>query len=191
MEKRSQKKLWWFIAIILIAGACVGGYFYLTSSHANESWNPLSSDCRFDMKIAEKQKENITTIISTVANDGYFALLGQKGKLNKLGDEVDKNVTSLQFWGYIFSQPKLAQDMKKISKDSMKFGDFLTNSLKNLTRMEKENSCFYDQVEGFAKYLKVDPEKTKSILKECIAKGKSDSKALRPFIQYLIDQKAK
>ena len=191
MKKPSKKKWWLILALLILIGLGVGGYYYLSeSSHADKEWNPLSSKCRFDMDIPKKQKEQITEIVTTVSGEGYFALLGKKGHLNKIGDEVDKKVSSLQFWAYIFSQPELAQGMKKISKDSMKFGDFLTNSLKNLTKAEQQNSCFYQQVEGFAKYLKINPEKTKSLLKECLEKGKSNNKALEPFIRYLIEQKA-
>lgn len=190
MMRSKGGKIGWSLFAIVVLVVMIGGYFFLAdSSAANKPWNPISRECSFKLNISSADQHRITEIVETVANDGYLTLLGEQGHLNQLGKIVDKDVPSLQFWGYIFSVPKLAKSMKKIQSESMKYNHFVESSLEGFHKESQQNECFYTQVEHFATFLKVDPKKTVSILKSCLAKGKSDKKALKPFLDYLISQK--
>ncbi len=189
--KSKKAKVLWVIILVVVLGS-VGGYFFLSSSPAtNYSWNLLSKNCHFKMDISDKSQKEISEIVETVANTGYLSLLGKKGHLDRLGDIVDKEVETLDFWGYIFSQPKLANDMKKIQGESMKYNNFVQNSGKGFLKAYHQNKCFLEQVESFAKYLKINPKKTVELMKECLKKGESDKNAFKPFIDYLIEEKSK
>ena len=181
----------WGVILVVIA-LCFGGYFFLAKGELTDrAWNPLSKECNFKMNISKKSQQEIFEIVDTVANTGSLSLLGKKGHLDRLGAIVDKEVETLDFWGYIMSQPKLAKDMKKIQGSSMKYDHFVENSGKGFRKAFQQNKCFYNQAKGFAKYLKINEERTLELMKECMEKPRSDKDAFKPFIDYLIKEKAK
>jgi hypothetical protein len=150
----------------------------------------LHSSCNFEFFVAETEGNKITEIVTTVAHSRMFSLWGKESHLRKLGDEVDKKVDFLNFWAFILSSPRLTSDMKIIQGSSLKYNSFISGGRKAiLASYKKDKECFLNGAIGFATFLKVDPEKTKALLKEGLDNFENNKLALKPFFNYLISEK--
>lgn len=119
-----------------------------------------------------------------------FSLWGKESHLKKLGKEVDQKVDFLNFWAFILSSPRLASDMKIIQGSSLKYNSFISGGREAiLASYHKDQECFLNSSKGFATFLKVDPEKTKALLKEGLDNFQNNKLALKPFFDYLILEK--
>jgi hypothetical protein len=101
-------------------------------------------------------------------------------------------VPPFQFFAYIFNNGALVRAMEKIRSNSSKYSHFVSGSKSGLCD-QCRSDCFPEQVQGFARYLHVDPEILEKILLAG-AKGCSDEKqnqCFRTFFEYLITQKSK
>jgi hypothetical protein len=109
------------------------------------------------LSCSEEDRENISYIISTLAENGKISLLFQhKRELTRRGIEIS-HVHPLRFLGVIFSDPNLKECMKKIFPDYFKRTQFmhdLGESLNN--RMDRGQIDPY--LEEFAKEVSVPVE---------------------------------
>jgi hypothetical protein len=152
----------------------------------------LHSSCTFEFFVAETEANKITEIVTTVAHSRMFSLWGKESHLKQLGAEVDKKVDFLNFWAFILSSPRLVSDMKIIQGSSLKYNSFISGGREAiLASYNKDKECFLNTSSGFATYLKVDPEKTKALLKEGLDNFQNNKLALKPFFNYLIGEKSK
>ncbi len=153
----------------------------------------ISAGCDRDyFKINDSAGAKITEIVTTVAHTRVLSLWGKEKHLRQLGDEVDKEVAFLQFWFFVFSHPKLANDMRIIRKSSMKYNNFVSGGRTSiLATYNKDKEGFLKMGHCFATYLNLDPEKTVLVLKEGLEALETSNTGLKPFFDYLIDQKSK
>ncbi len=154
----------------------------------------ISASCTFDANVSEVAGAKISEIVITVAKTRALYLAIKKNHLEKLGDDVHKEVAFFPFWAYIFSRPELAKAMKKIQDSSMKYNPFIgggREALLEVSKTEKDLECFLKIGEEFAIYLKIDPNQTKALLEEGLKKLKDDQTGLKPFFDYLIAEKNK
>ncbi len=152
----------------------------------------LRCSCTFEFFVAEPEANKIIEIVSTVAHSRMFSLWGKEPHLKKLGAEVDKKVDFLNFWAFILSSPKLVGDMKIIQGSSIKYNSFISGGREAiLASYNKDKECFLNASSGFATYLKVDPEKTKALLREGLDHFQNNKLSLKPFFNYLIEEKSK
>ncbi len=107
----------------------------------------------------------------TVAHEGVFSLMGKEKHLRQIGAIVSSEVSDFAYWAYVFSSPKLAQDMKLIQKSNLKYKGFVKGTGKTVMQEYHENPCLLEQARGFAHYLKLPEEEFIALLEQCIANG--------------------
>lgn len=153
----------------------------------------VSASCDRDyFDVSKPTGAKISEIVSTVAHTRVLSLWGKEKHLKQLGEDVDKEVAFLQFWFYIFSRPKLADDMRIIQKSSMKYNPFISGGRTSiLASYNKDKEAFLKVGHCFAVFLNLDPEKTVDILRQGLEALQSSNTGLKPFFDYLIEQKKK
>lgn len=186
--KKNRKKIWLYSLSFLIL--FTGGFFCMIHFNSGISSYFSKSNCKFDPKINENIQALIDETIITVANSSLLSLMGKKERLTKIGDSISNEVSDFAYWGYIFSSPRLASDMKKIQSSSPKYEGFLKGMQNKLMREYQENPCFLSQAKGFARYLHLPEKQTIALLQECIANSSSSRYAFRPYLDYLIANKS-
>jgi hypothetical protein len=109
------------------------------------------------LKCTPEDRENITVIISTLADNGKLALLFQhKAELTRRGVEI-AHVHPLKFLGVIFSDPNLKECMRKIFPDYFKRTKFMQDLSAGLnSRMDRGQIEPY--LEEFSKEVSVPVE---------------------------------
>ena len=78
----------------------------------------------FDRLPNAEQKQAIDYMITTLGNSGVFSLAGQKKKLKAEGDKT-ADLHPLRVFLYIFQNPKLRADLKKMRGRSMVWKNFM------------------------------------------------------------------
>jgi len=154
----------------------------------------ISASCSFDPAVSDTAGAKIAEIVTTVAKTRALYLAVKKNHLEKLGDDVHKEVAFFPFWAYIFSRPELASAMRKIQNSSMKYNPFIgggREALLGATKTEGDLECFLKTGEEFATYLKVNPSQVKALLQEGLKKLNEDQTGLKPFFDFLITEKSK
>ncbi len=152
----------------------------------------VSASCEFEFSVSKTAGDKISEIVTTVAHTRALSLWGKEKHLKKLGADVDDEVNFLQFWAFVFSHPKLAKDMKIIQNSSMKYNPFISGGRKAiLEAYNKDKECFLKTGVGFAIFLKIDPETTVRHLKEGLEALETKNTGLKPFFDYLIEEKNK
>ncbi len=180
-----------FLSIVVFGVIILGIVDYSGLFDVKEKLRP--GECKaYTTKIDAQSQKNISEIITTMANTSTVGLAFKAGHLRKLGDEVDRKVPSpLTFLHAIFSRPELAKAMKKVKESSMKYNNFCEGLYPNMQKGYKSKGCFKKNVYAFAKSLRLNQEKTYTIAETCGSHGEDGNKdAFKPFVDYLIEQKA-
>lgn len=152
----------------------------------------LFGSCEFVSTVDAKNGAKITEIVSTVAHTRALSLLSKRKHLDDLGDQVAKEVPFLQFWGYIFSNPKLTHDMKLIQNSSFKYNSFISGGREAVLKdYDSNKECFLKQVDGFAVFLKLDPKTTTPLAQSSLESFRTYKNGLKPFFDYLIAERLK
>ncbi|MCH9812176.1 hypothetical protein K0U07_05400 [bacterium] len=184
-------KILGYLIIFLIIILGVVSYFdYGGVKGMKNAINHMENCKSFDMNVDAQSKKNIAEIISTMANTSTVGLAFKSNHLKALGKEVDKKVPSpLVFLAVIFSDQKLANDMKIIKQSSFKYNNFCEGLYKNMMTSSQNKECFKRNLDKFSKLLKLNPEKTYTVAETCAKHGANGNKdAFRPFVDYLIQE---
>lgn len=190
MNKIAKIIIYTLVTIVIVLGVVS----YLETGGFNGVSKSLSGHCKeFRTKVDKKSEANITEIISTMADTSTLGLAFKSNHLKELGKQVDESVPSpLVFLYVIFSDQKLANDMKIIKKSSFKYNNFCEGLYKNMMTSYHNKECFKKNMYSFAKTLKLDKEKTYIVAKTCGRHGENKNKdAFRPFVDYLIQHLSK
>ena len=177
--------------LIIFAVIILGIISYFDFGGVKGVKKALSGNCKpFHMNVDSQSKKNINEIISTLANTSTLGLAFKSNHLKALGKDVDKKVPSpLMFLAVIFSDQKLANDMKIIKQSSFKYNNFCEGLYKNMMTSYQNKECFKKNIDSFSKLLKLNPEKTYTIAETCGKHGVNGNKdAFRPFVDYLIKE---
>lgn len=179
------------LVVLLVLLFSLGAYFDI--GVANKNFKRISKCKSFSMKADSQSHKDIKEIVSTLANTSTFGLAFKSGHLKKLGKDIDKSVPSpLAFLAIIFSDQKMANEMKKVQQSSFKYNNFCEGLYKNMMISYRNKQCFKKQITGFSKELKLNAERTYSVAETCGRHGEDgDKDAFRPFVDYLIEEKAK
>ncbi len=119
----------------------------------------------YPVEINATEKADIAYIITTLANKKGVALLFKRSALNAAGDRVN-HVHSLKFLEVIFTDPKLKADMKKIHNKSFVWRNFMDGMCGSLQRQADAGNMTEEQIDAFAKAVKVDPKLLYPLVKE-------------------------
>lgn len=133
--------------------------------------------------------DKIEEIITTLSKTSLIGLAFKKSHLNRLGADIKNNVSTFGFLAYIFSRTKLINNMRSISRSSIKYNNFIFG-LKDGLEKECKNEWFLQHVNDFSELLNIDKRKTEDILLICMKKVENGDKlAFKPFLNYLINSK--
>lgn len=182
--RKNHKRIILYTALSLAVAA---GGFVVMNPQVAESFH-THSQCKFNPQMSDEVKSMIAETITTVANGSLLSLMGKKSRLVAMGDQISDQVTDFEYWGYVFSTPQLARDMKKIQGSSVKYKGFVKGTQNKLSRESKDNPCFFQEAGEFAEYLHLPKEDTLAVLQSCLAKSSSDKYAFKPYLDYLIAQ---
>ena len=80
----------------------------------------------FTAEITGREKECFEFLFSALANKSIWGLLRNKGKLEKMGDEI-RVVPPLSFLSYMMKDPTLYENMKRVEHDNdmFRWGHFI------------------------------------------------------------------
>ncbi len=121
-----------------------------------------NTDHFYSLPISGADKNNITWIINTIAKSNLVKLGLNGNDVRKRGDKIE-HVHPLRFLSYVMGEGGLRGDMKKITKSSFKWNNFMDSFSKRLTR-EMNNNNLLPYVSGFAHSLNVDENTVRSII---------------------------
>ena len=102
-------------------------------------------------------------------------LLCDSIRLNKLGKTID-HVPPLQFVGYILCDQRLKNCLRKMSKSSFKWAQFMNGFGPNMNN-EYESGRLFNDLHGFAELVGFDEE---------VLKGYAHERAWEAFVLALI-----
>jgi len=111
----------------------------------------------YQKELTQQQKDDITYIVKTLAEENYLEVLRQKSNLKKAGDRIDI-VHPLRFLECIFSNDKLKEKMSDLSSKTLAWGNFLKGLKKSLGQEAKNQNITRSQVEDFAHNIHVNPD---------------------------------
>ena len=184
-----------YTSIFLFLGALVMALlFYLGYLPYEKKADETAPKCKsFSMKASVESKKDIAEIINTLADTSTVGLAFKRNHLKQLGRDVDKGVPSpLAFLAIIFSDPHLANQMKVIKQSSFKYNNFIEGLYPNMMKLYVNKSCFKRTMNSFSEHLHLNKEKTFIIGETCGKHGEDgDQDAFKPFVDYLIEQKAR
>lgn len=180
------------IIIVIIVVAYVFTAFAKKEEQPAAMAKPVAKiQCKeFSLNVSPSDGQRIETLLSTMANTNAFGLAFKRKQLYTIGDILDQHVPPFQFLAYIFSHPKLVDDMKRIRKSKMKYDNFVEGLRKNLLK-EADSKCFETTAKGFIAFLGVDEEKTLRLLDLGVNKGRIDKRSFKPLVNFLIDEMSK
>lgn len=112
---------------------------------------PNSQD--YDVPLTDADKKNITFIITTLANNSMIKLMFYKSALNQAGDQIAR-VHPLKLLAYVFTNPLLKQDVKKI--DGTPWNRFVQGMADSLEGEVQEGRMKPATIEDFAKTVGVN-----------------------------------
>jgi hypothetical protein len=114
----------------------------------------------FVLSLYETEQYAISEIVSAMGEKNVAKLLLDSFRLKRLGDSI-RHVPPLQFLGFVLTNPKLKDCLKKISKSTFKWSSFIDGFGEN---MEKEflQGKLIPQLESFSKLVGGSKEQLES-----------------------------
>lgn len=118
----------------------------------------------FALRLTPKDKANISMLMTDLADKSYLQLLSNKNSMNRKGDRA-RVVPPLRFIGYILFDPYLHKCLRTISKDSLKYKEFVSGFEKRMEEdAAKEDLLRY--APGFAQLLQIDLKLVTDLIKK-------------------------
>ena len=107
---------------------------------------PLYSSHDYRQEVTHSEREAVTYILDTLANDSMPSLLFSESELQAAGDRT-KDVHPLKYFTLIFSDPILRHDFHKMhSRNGMIWSRFEDGMIKNLA---SKSHYTHDEIEDF------------------------------------------
>jgi hypothetical protein len=138
-----------------------------------------SSGSYEDLVCSDKDKENISRLITVLGESGYVGLLRHQFELIRLGREIT-HVHPLRFLGTILSDKALTRHVQAIYENTVKWKIFMYGLYKSLSAQQKyEQVSIY--INDFAHEIGIDPDSLQEYVK---------AQAWEQMVVFLIKQKA-
>lgn len=74
--------------------------------------------------VPEHQQHNIRKLITKLGYKDYLELMVKYRAMNRLGDQIDREVKPMEFISYIISQPDLKLALQRVRKSTLKWNRF-------------------------------------------------------------------
>lgn len=108
------------------------------------------------LSISVTDKQNISSILTTMAENNVFKLLFQKKRLEKLGRDIN-HVHPIRFLGTVFSDQRLIHCMYEIRRSTFKWDGFLDGFSQRFKEEVKAGNV-KPYIPGFAAALNIKAE---------------------------------
>jgi hypothetical protein len=123
---------------------------------------PSSEDAYESLPITAEEKQKITQLLMTMAENNVFQLLFEKKNLERLGHEIN-GVHPMRFIGTVFSNPRLKYCMHQIKRSGFKWNGFMDGFSQRFAKEQKEGNI-NAYVPGFAKAVDVNQEEVQKYI---------------------------
>ena len=133
---------------------------FAVGQHANES-SIIHVGGGFQMNIPEDKRNDITYIITQMGTKKRRELTWSGIKLWAKGRNI-ANVPTLQFLGYIFSNPTLKSYMQRMRGNKWKWDEHMFPGIQKGLQSQYNSGALPAQLEGFARYVGVDYQALKT-----------------------------
>ncbi len=110
----------------------------------------------YTLDISDVDKDNVTNLITKLADRNVFQLLRHKREMNRLGDKVN-HLHPLRFIGYIFSRQDLTKNMWIVHQSGFKWRAFAEGFSGGMQVNAKKNNLLI-YVPGFCHETKADEQ---------------------------------
>jgi len=101
--------------------------------------------------ISIEDKQNINSLLMTMADNGVFKLLFEKKRLERIGHKIS-HVHPMRFLGTVFSDPRLVRCMYSIRRSGFKWDGFIDGFSERFKKEIKANNI-NKYIPGFAEML--------------------------------------
>lgn len=120
----------------------------------------------FTEEITIREKECFEFLFSALANKSIWSLLGNKSKLEKMGDDI-RAVPPLSFLSYMMKDPLLFENMKKVENDNdmFRWGHFIRD-FKKTCNGKKMYVQIQKQIDDFAEDVGIPVEELRPFVKD-------------------------
>lgn len=177
----------WFI--ILSCATCISSPFQFTNIQQSGICLPVMGFIKIkpdknknksfkNLRCTEQDKENITYIITCMGEKGKFWLLGNKGDLDRRGDEI-LDVHPLKFLSVVFQDEYLKKVcVPEILNDYFKRSNFISRLGANMTK-EAQKGTLQKYLKDFMKEVHLDSSHFNALMEFV------EERDWRGFVSYL------
>ena len=110
---------------------------------------------RFSITLNDHEKHAIREILVSMGEKNWAKLLFESRKLSSLGGKI-QHVHPLQFLGYILSEHRLRECLRKSSKNYFKWSAFM-DGLRPKMERELHSGSLMRELSSFAEFVGGDP----------------------------------
>jgi hypothetical protein len=109
----------------------------------------------YTASVSKKEKQDISHIITSLANKALTTLWSEKSDLKKVGDRID-HLHPLRFLGIIFTNEELKAGIHGIRDRGWVWDEFSTGLYDNLAKESNANNLTDAQISDFAKRINIE-----------------------------------
>lgn len=122
---------------------------------ARTKTNQSATPRNYYSSLTEKDKENITHLLTSLANQSIIKIAFKRSALTKVGDQVE-HVHPMAFLRFVFTNDELIVAMRNIRDKSLLWDDFVERILDSLDTEMSLGNLTQDQIYDLAVAVKVD-----------------------------------
>ncbi len=108
------------------------------------------------LSITAQEKQLISKLLTTMADNNVFQLLIEKGRLEKIGKNIH-HIHPMRFLATVFSDQQLTECMREIRRSHFKWDGFMDGFAQRM-KGEAAKGNLAPYVPGFASEVHRDPE---------------------------------
>ena len=125
--------------------------------------NTYSTNSYESLLITQEQKNQITELLRTMAENNVLKLIFKQGGLKEIGAFIQP-VHPLRFLGTVFTDKRLTGYMREIRKSDFKWEGFMKEGFVERMRREARHGNLLPYVPGFARAVSRNPERIVSYI---------------------------
>lgn len=130
------------------------------SSHA-----PKMGPRNYNVSLTQSEKDDISFILRTLANNSLVKIASMKGTIKKVGGRIDR-LHPFRFLSHIFTTEELKVCIRNIQGKSWVWTDFLGGIIGSLKEEYKLGNLKQGFVVDFANQIKIDPNRILSHIEQ-------------------------
>jgi len=154
-----MQRIFFIFSIIIFCGFSLpsqeDAYLNINVKEILRHVNDIEADIQhyYTLPFFPEDQNNITQLITELADSNLFSLLLKKRKMEKLGNKL-QSVHPLCFIGYIHLCPHLRKRLAKIKKNTFKWKNFIRGFGTRML-LEHSNNNLFQYLSGFSHATKI------------------------------------